>query len=478
MFKKEIYVNKIAKRKDLKVGLIQLACSDYRHEIFHLPTQTFPMLAAATPPDVELYLTDESIEPIDYGRPVDLVGISIIIPFALKAYEIARRFRERGVTVVLGGHHVTALPQEAMQHADAVVTGEGDLVWPQLLEDFRNNRLKKIYNGGYVQDLGVLQPPRTDLLKARKYSIANAITATRRCPYDCSYCCVSSKGSRFRTRPVAHIVRDMENAIGNPVQKKIFTFWDDNLAGDRKYLKELYQAITPLRKRWITEAVLSDFAYDDQLTALAAKSGCRGVFCGIESFNQESLCGVKKTFNEVQKYKDYIKRLHDHGICVDAGMMVGFDEDDKSIFERTLETAVRLNIDAMSLFILSPYPNTPLFERLEKEGRILHRDWSLYDGHHVVFTPKHMSPEELFEGWRWVRREFYRFGSIAKRVWRSGGASWLAIPNNLSTRRAVRKEEKTLPKLNFDGQPGYVENVGNVETVEHIEHVEHVEHVN
>lgn len=437
-------------KHNLKVDLIHLAGFESRHAVFRIPPQTFPVLAATTPPGIELTLVDESHQPIDFDRKVDLVGISVILPFAPKAYEVARRYRRRGVKVVLGGHHVTAMPEEAALHADAIVTGEGDRVWPRLLEDLRNRRLQKVYRGGYVEDLTSLPPPRTDLINPRRYSIANSITATRGCPYACSYCCIRNTAPRFRSRPIAHVVRDMENAIGNALQRKMFIFWDDNLAGDRAYAAELFRAITPLRRYWIAEATLHDFAGDEELVRLAAESGCRGIFCGIESFNQEALRGVKKTFNKVAQYRDYIQRLHDHGICVDAGMMIGFDEDDPSIFDRTLETAIQLDIDIMNLVIMTPYPSTKLFAQMEREGRLLHRDWSRYDGHHVVFRPKQMSPEELERGWHRVRREFYRLGSIWKRVKSSGAAPWITVPHNLSTRRFVRLESRRFTDDGFD----------------------------
>lgn len=428
--------------KSLRVDLIHLAGFESRHSLFRIPPLTFPVLAAATPPHVELTMVDESYEPIDFERRVDLVGISVILPFAPKAYEVARRFRERGVKVVLGGHHVTAMPQEAMEHADAIVTGEGDRAWPQLLADLEAGCLKRIYRGESVADLSTLPPPRYDLIEPRKYSITNAVTATRGCPYACSYCCIRNVAPTFRKRPVADVVRDMKGAKGSFLQRKMFIFWDDNLCGDRAYAKELFEAITPLNKYWIAEATLHDFARDEELVALAAKSGCRGLFCGIESFNQDSLAGVKKGFNKVAEYRELIQRLHRHGICVDAGMMIGFDEDDPSIFDRTLETAIAVGIDIMNLVLVTPYPGTRLFAQMEEEGRILHRDWALYDGHHVVFRPKQMTAEQLDEGWHRVRREFYSLGSIFKRALASRAAPWVAIPHNLSTRRYVRMESR------------------------------------
>jgi len=428
--------------RDLRVQLIHLAGFESRHAVFRIPPQTFPVLAAATPDDVDLTLVDESVAPIDFDADVDLVGISVILPFAPKAYEVARRFRERGVAVVLGGHHVTALPEEAARHADAIVVGEGDLVWPRLLEDFRNGAMQPLYQGGTVEDLSKLPPPRTDLVDPRHYSIANSLVASRGCPYNCAYCCIRTTAGKYRKRPIEHVVRDMAAAHGNFLQRKMFIFWDDNLAGDREYAKELFRAITPLGKYWIAEATIHDFAGDPELVELAAKSGCRGLFCGIESFNQEALRGVGKGFNKVGQYRDSIQLLHDHGICVDAGMMIGFDEDDESIFDSTLETAVALNIDIMNLVLVTPYPGTKLFAKMEEEGRLLHRDWSRYDGHHVVHRPARMSAEALERGWHRVRSEFYRMGSIAKRAWRSGAAPWIVVPHNLSTRRFVQMESR------------------------------------
>jgi len=230
----------------------------------------------------------------------------------------------------------------------------------------------------------------------------------------------------------------------------MFIFWDDNLVGDRAYAAELFRAIAPLERYWIAEATLHDFAGDEELVRLAAESGCRGIFCGIESFNQEALKGVKKTFNKVTQYRDYIQRLHDHGICVDAGMMIGFDEDDPSIFDRTLETAIQLDIDIMNLVIVTPYPGTKLFAQMEREGRLLHRDWSRYDGHHVVFRPQRMSAEELEEGWHRVRKEFYSLSSIWKRIRSSGAAPWITVHHNLSTRRFVGLESRRFTDAGFD----------------------------
>jgi len=435
---------------DFRVQLIHLAGFESRHAVFRIPPQTFPVLAAATPEDVQLELVDESVAPIDFDADVDLVGISVILPFAPKAYEVARRFRERGVAVVLGGHHVTALPEEAARHADAIVVGEGDLVWPQLLADFRRGELAPRYDGGTVSDLGALPPPRTDLIDPRHYSIANSVVASRGCPYNCAYCCIRTTAGRYRKRPIEDVVRDMAAAQGNVLQRKMFIFWDDNLTGDREYAKALFRAIAPLGKRWIAEATLHDFTADAELVELAAASGCRGLFCGIESFNQEALRGVRKGFNKVARFRESIQLLHDHGICVDAGMMIGFDEDDESIFDRTLETAIALDIDIMNLVLVTPYPATKLFAEMAAAGRLLHRDWSRFDGHHVVFRPARMSPDTLEAGWHRVRSEFYRMGSIARRVWRSGAAPWIVLPHNLSTRRFVQMESRRFADEAFE----------------------------
>jgi radical SAM superfamily enzyme YgiQ (UPF0313 family) len=330
------------------------------------------------------------------------------------------------------------------------VVGEGDRVWPRLLKDFQDGALQPVYRGGTVEDLSNLPPPRTDLFDPRHYSIANSVIASRGCPHSCAYCCVQATAGQYRKRPIEQVVRDMAAAQGNVLQRKMFIFWDDNLAGDPEYAKALFRAITPLGKYWIAEATIHDFAGDPELVALASKSGCRGLFCGIESFNQEALRGVGKGFNKVGRYQDYIQLLHDHGICVDAGMMVGFDEDDESIFDSTLETAIALDIDIMNLVLVTPYPGTKLFTKMEQEGRLLHRDWSRYDGHHVVHRPARLSVEALERGWHRVRSEFYRIGSIARRAWRSGAAPWIVVPHNLSTRRFVRMESRRFSDAAFD----------------------------
>ena len=245
-------------------------------------------------------------------------------------------------------------------------------------------------------------------------------------------------------------MRDMAAAQGNLLQRKMFIFWDDNLTGDRDYAKALFRAIAPLGKRWIAEATLHDFTADAELVELAAKSGCRGLFCGIESFNQEALRGVRKGFNKVARYRESIQLLHDHGICVDAGMMIGFDEDDESIFDRTLETAIALDIDIMNLVLVTPYPATKLFAEMASAGRLLHRDWSRYDGHHVVFRPAQMSPDGSKRAGTGCARSSTAMGSIARRVWRSGAAPWIVLPHNLSTRRFVRMESRRFDDEAFE----------------------------
>lgn len=441
--------NKYIMKGKVKVAFIHLAGFESKHALFRVPPLTFQCLAAVTPLDVEIVLIDESFEAIDFDIEVDIVGISVILPFSQKAYFVAECFKNKGVTVVLGGHHVTAMPDEAIKFADTIVIGEGDLVWPDLIYDYKRGALKSVYKSKELADLAFLPQPRKDLisLKTKYYSISNSVLATRGCPHACTYCSIKYTFPGFRKRPVKDVIEDIENSIGNFLQKKIFIFWDDNIVGDKEYAYELFGEMVHLHKYWISQATLADFASDKKMVQLASKSGCKGIFCGIESINQSSLQNVNKNINDVRKYKKYIEILHDNGISVDAGMMIGFDDDDKRIFEQTLETAIKLNIDIMNLVLVTPYPGTPLFKKLEKEQRLLHKDWSLYDAHHVVFKPKNMSPNELLEGWHWTRKEFYKLGLIGKRVLNSGAPSWITLPHNLSTRRYVKMESKN--KLDY-----------------------------
>jgi radical SAM superfamily enzyme YgiQ (UPF0313 family) len=375
-----------------------------------MPELTLPVLASLTPPDIEVLITEEEIEDIVYKSHVDLVGISYLTPMAPRAYEIADEYRRRGAKVVLGGIHASALPEEASQHADAVVIGEAENVWVPLIGDFRANRLKKFYRSAEFSDLRGLPTPRRDLLKEGMTFSPYSIQTTRGCPFGCHFCSVSRFfGATFRYRPVEEVVREIEST-----DKKNWLFIDDNIVGHQPYAKKLFSELIPLGIKWGGQSTML-LAENDELLKLAGKSGCAGLFIGFESLDEMNLQHANKGFNKIRDYGECIKKLHDNGILVQASFMFGFDHDDKGVFERTVDFLIKNKVLAASLPVLVPYPGTKLYHQMEEEGRLLTRDWSQYDYSHAVFKPRHMEPEELEEGAKWAVTEFYSRSSIISR---------------------------------------------------------------
>jgi radical SAM superfamily enzyme YgiQ (UPF0313 family) len=378
---------------------------------FWFPRLTLPTVAALTPPDVEVSITDENVEEIDYDEPVDLVGLTAMTMHAPDAYRIAAAFRARGVPVVIGGMHASLLPEEAKDHADSVVVGEAEGVWPRLVEDARNGRLMPFYRAQGYSDLAGLPPPRLDLLKAGAYERVGSVQTARGCPFQCDYCSVSKFfGRTYRTRPVEDVIRDVE-ALG----ERFLAFVDDNIVGDPRYAKDLFRRLAPLGVKWGGQASIT-IAQDPELLRLAADSGCYSLFIGIESLDPANLRDVHKRINRVEDYERAIRSLRDHGIVVVGSFILGLDHDDEGVFERTLRFCERNEIVLPIFFILTPLPGTPLYERMEREGRIVSRDWGRYDGMHVLFQPRLMSPETLQEGFQWACQAAYSWRSIARRV--------------------------------------------------------------
>jgi radical SAM superfamily enzyme YgiQ (UPF0313 family) len=325
------------------------------------------------------------------------------------------------------------MPGEVAQHADAVVIGEGELVWPRILEDVENGRLAKFYRDDHLPDLKKMPAPRWDLIKGRVHGKGVSI-ATRGCPFACDYCTIPAMYSRrMRYRPIGEVVDEIRRMPG-----RALIFWDDNIGANREYAKELFRAIAPFR-RWWTSQVTHDAAFDDEFLQLAARSGCKAFFIGLESVSQQSLNAANKKHNKVSAYREVVSRLHEHRIAIQAGTVFGFDHDEKSIFRDTLDYFRDIAIDSATISVLIPFPNTPLFLRLEAEGRILTRDWSKYDGKkHVVFQPARMSPEELLMGMEWMARKFYSSRSIVQRMWKSRTGLWWNIVRNLGYQLSLR----------------------------------------
>jgi radical SAM superfamily enzyme YgiQ (UPF0313 family) len=411
--KKQVIVIAESRNIRLKLELIVPATHKNRRKSGKvlLPPLGMAVIAALTPPDVEVSITDENVTRIDYQKDVDLVGITSLTSTSQRAYEIADTFRARGKKVVLGGIHPSVLPEEAIQHADAVVIGEAEGIWPTVIADFKENRLQKIYRQDVRPSLSGLPHPRRDLFAKKSYYFANTIYTTRGCPYACSFCTVTSFfGRTFRCRPVADVIAEIKTLN----RKKHFIFLDDNIVGNPTYSKDLFRALIPLKIKWVGQCSVI-ITKDDELLKLAAASGCVDLFIGFESLSESSLKAINKKTNSVAEYETIIQKLHDAGIGVHGFFIFGLDGDDADSFQRTVRFAQKARLESAQFDILTPYPGTAIFTSLDKESRIINKDWSQY-GHDLMFVPKSLSREILQEGRTWAWREFYNLPSIWKRL--------------------------------------------------------------
>jgi radical SAM superfamily enzyme YgiQ (UPF0313 family) len=404
---------------------------------------TLTTLAALTPPGIDVKITDENVEPIDFEEQVDLVGITGMVMHAKRAYEIAKRFRERGIPVVMGGPHASSCSVEAKEHVDSVVIGEAEPVWSNLINDLQEGRLKPFYKGETYPSLSGIPSPRLDLLRKEAYMTVNCVQTTRGCPHQCDFCHVTHFfGKTYRCRPIDEVIREVERLSG------AFTvFIDDNIAGNRQHAKELFERLKPLKKKWAGQASLT-LTRDPELLKLAAESGCVSLFIGMESLSPENLKEMNKSFNRAHQYEEALRALHDHDIMVLAGFIFGLDHDDEGVFERTLRFCERNRIELPSFFVLTPLPGTPLFQRMESEGRLLHKDWSKYNGATVVFRPKLMTEETLQRGFNWLCKEGYSWGSIVRRVFHPQQRFFTRVLSNVAYRSiAQRTPEGHIPQL-------------------------------
>ena len=397
-------------------------------------------VAACTPEHHDIHIVDEHIEAVDLDEDADVVGISFMTAHAPRAYELGDEFKKRGKTVVFGGYHPTFMAGEALRHCDAVVQGEAEYSWPRALADIENNRLQRIYNPQKSVDLCTLNNPPRHLLDKRGYITINAVQVTRGCENSCEFCSVSTfYGNEQRFRPVAQVVEEMES-----IASSFVLFIDDNIIGDEDYAKRLFSALIPLRKKWVSQASLR-IAENHELVELAARSGCCGLFVGLESINSDSLEEAKKGFNETDRYLESMRKLQGAGIGIETGLMFGFDHDEVSIFQRTMDFLLEANIDAVQVSILTPLPGTALYKKMMKQRRIIDHKWENYDYRHVVFQPSKMTPEQLQNGVDWMIGEFYSPKNIAKRVFLNFLKPniyrnlFLTLPVNLAYRRDARR---------------------------------------
>ncbi len=396
-----------------------------RKPLFSGKTFRFSMLslltvAVLTPPRYRVRIIDEQIEEAPLDDLPDLVGITCMTAAAPRAYALADAYRARGVPVVLGGFHPSLNPDEALQHADAVVTGTAYGAWERALDDFEAGRLR----GRYVGDPDAAIPvhlPRHLLDAPGAYITANATFASIGCARGCRFCSISAfHGARRRMRPVQDVVAEVAR-----FDRRFFMFVDDDLVQDHAYAMELMAGLAPLKKRWVTQ-VSADAADDPALLDAMAAAGCIGVFIGVESFRPAALADQAKTANAPDRYRDWVRAYHRRGIFVEAGIMFGFDGDGPDSFTHTLRMLEHIGIDAIQASIVTPLPGTPLHDAWA--DRIVDRDWTHYDFRHAVYTPVGMTRSELQDGADWVIHAYYTPGRIARRCLR-----WLGMPHGLRT---------------------------------------------
>ncbi|MEC9488598.1 MAG: radical SAM protein [Halanaerobium sp.] len=416
---------------------IKLIAPAWRDRLWQGVTTLFPplnlaLIAALTPKEHQVTISDESIEEIDFSEPVDLVGITAMTAVAPRAYQIGDRFRDQGVKVVIGGIHASACPAEAGEHADAVVVGEAEGNWPRLLEDLEKGRLKPVYYQEERPSLIGLPIPRRDLYKEGAYFMSNTVQTTRGCPYSCSFCAVTNFfGRSYRTRPVSEVIAEVKSLPeGNIV------FVDDNIIANRSYAKELFSALIPLKKTWISQGSLH-IAEDDELLELAVASGCRGLFVGIESLSPRSIYKIGKNFNRVRDYEGQLRKIQKAGIGVEGAFIFGFDEDDPAVFKRTVDFAIKNKLACAQFGILTPFPGTPFYQQIDDRGLIFDRDWANYTISRPVFHTRLLNIPDLESGFRWAWKKFYSLPSIMQRIkpWRKSAPLLWTI--NIAFRKYV-----------------------------------------
>jgi radical SAM superfamily enzyme YgiQ (UPF0313 family) len=400
----------------MKIKLISAAIRS-RSKWSQIMTLSLPAVAAATPEGHEITIEDERVKKIRLDDTPDLVGISFEVFRAYRAYEIADHYRKRLVPVVLGGMHASVMPEEALLHADAVVVGEAEEVWPQVVADAMAGKMRGIYRAEKAVDLATLNRPRLDLLDASRYFPLYPIEATRGCTHACSFCSTRYvHGYGFRTRPVDHVIADVVRA-----GDKIIAFLDDNLAADETFAKELFTAMIPHGKKFFMQSHVL-LAENEVLLSLAAKAGCIGVFVGVESVSAAALSEANKGFNRVERLKENIARFHDHGILVDGGLIFGFDTDTPDVFDRTIEAMEKVRIDSVAVNILIPYPGTDFYRKFEREGRIICTDYTKYTGGTVIVRPKNMTVDQLQAGYNQFTKDYYRMMEIVYRAFKQPNA--------------------------------------------------------
>ncbi len=376
------------------------------------PSLSLVTVASLTPAKHKVHIADENIEKLNFDDSPDVVGINVNVDTSERSKEISTMYRNKGVKVIFGGIHASAMADELAEFCDAVCVGEAENVWELMLDDICNDKLQKKYKSKEVTDLSKVPIPNWNTVDTSKYLYYNIVVTSRGCPFKCDFCYNSCDyvESTYRNRPIPEVIKEIK-ALNN----KQIMFIDDNLIGNLDWIEEFLEEISPLKITWHA-AVSTNLVKYPELIKRIADTGCKSLFIGFESINKNSISSVHKSQNKIEQYNSLISMLHQHKIMVNASLVFGFDNDRKEVFEDTLNWLVVNKIETMTAHILTPYPGTVFYNKLEKEGRISDKELRKYNTSNVVFKPKGMSEEELKSGYLKIYKDFYSFKNIYKRM--------------------------------------------------------------
>ncbi|OCA98009.1 B12-binding domain-containing radical SAM protein [Clostridium beijerinckii] len=400
----------------MKIKLIQPAMlprpMDTKLKTRMSPSLALLTIANLTPKEHEIIIENENVDTIDFDENVDLVAITVTVDVMNRAVEISKEFQKRGVKVIAGGIHITADPEGAVNSFDAIIIGMAERVWEKVLKDVDNNSIKKIYYDMENIRGNEIVSPDYEMIDNKKYLYTNIISTSRGCPFKCDFCYNSCANSikTYINRPIEDVIKDIK-----VLKTKHIMFIDDNFIGNPKWTKELLKEIKPLKLKW-NAAVTSNIVDMPELLDEMKESGCQSLFIGFESINSKSIESVHKIQNSVSRYEKLVDEIHKRGIMINASFVFGLDEDDASIFKSTLEWIVKNKIETVTSHIMTPYPGTKLYASLLKENRIVDHNLSNYNTSHVVYKPKNMTAEELYDGYLWIYKEVYTLKNIIKRL--------------------------------------------------------------
>jgi len=403
----------------------------------YIPPLTLPVLAGLTPKCIDVELCDESVDTVNFDTDADLIGITGITSQINRGYEIADAFRRRGKKVVMGGIHVSAMPDEAKDHADSILIGEAEDLWEAIIEDFRNNRLKKEYTADAYTNFKKLVIPRYDLLKLDRYRRSSGtnlprlpIQASRGCPFNCNFCSVTKFwGPKIRTKPLENVEKELLQIKSLGTNRIFFT--DDNFIADISYTKNLLDLLKKHDFSWICQVSTNIYRHEDLIVEMS-KAGCSALYMGIETFSEENLEDINKKFNKMADYETLFALFNKSNIRVTASMIIGLDGDTRESLDYMVRKLIHLKVSYALFYILMPLPGTQLREQFLRENRIINYNWDHQNGTQVTFQPRSFQVEELQDYYWNLNKNFYSYQSIIRRLFTTGnlksGVNGILIP--------------------------------------------------